>query len=480
MKVQMKLTVILLFLLCEKATARSWKDIVTYHKVSASNTYEMERIERDPYHYHGNAPASSPTNPSVICDNCGNYATSAPALDSYPENEEPLDPPKGYFNYNVHYLAKYGPGYPAYKMVGNTWSLQYKNNYWAQVQRPDTNYYWDEFGNNGFGAWKGILGAHNMDQSVCGSGTNQSPIDIRKSGVACVETHQIRVRPGDFRIEGDKIQKKIEANKLRFIFPRRPCLDLTNEQCKEPDPPFADFPNGWRGDSDAMHVDFKIPAEHQIYGEEFDAEMQIFHIHPDRGLIPAISILMKVEKNGHNSIMQEAIDVFQHEFDMDQAQCGRRLQEGRKVVSDFHSTIMSTEDENENEYYQSWGDYSTRLDDPEFVKEGEEAQRKLSEKWHPYHPDLMRTIYFYGYDGSLTEPPCTEIVSWFVMDEPMIIDQNQLNQMKNILFNHVDENCARTSTHYHKRGVARPLQDTNGRMVWHCNRNHFLPDNFNW
>ena len=259
-------------------------------------------------------------------------------------------------------------------------------------------------------------------------------------------------------------------------------MKLENVACQEPDPPFADFPNGWRGDSDTMHVDIKVPAEHQIYGEQFDAEMQIFHIHPDRRLLPAISILMKVTPNGYNSVFQEAIDVFQHEFDADQAECGRRLRQGRKMVSDFHSKVMSKDEEgndsnkSERDYYENWGDFSTRLDDPSFVKEGEETQRRMAEKWHPYHPDLMKTVYFYGYDGSLTEPPCTEIVSWFIMDEPMTISQAQLDQMKNILFNHVDGNCQRTSVHFHKRGVARPIQDTNGRMVWHCTRNHFLPD----
>jgi carbonic anhydrase len=33
-----------------------------------------------------------------------------------------------------------------------------------------------------------------MDQNMCGTGDEQSPIDIRLSGVACVEHHQIRTR----------------------------------------------------------------------------------------------------------------------------------------------------------------------------------------------------------------------------------------------------------------------------------------------
>lgn len=253
-------------------------------------------------------------------------------------------------------------------------------------------------------------------------------------------------------------------------------FQLSNEACKEPDPPFADFPNGWAGDADALHVDFKLPAEHQIYGEKFDAEMQIFHLHPGRRLMPAISVLFRVEPDGHNTILQQAIDAFQFEFDRDQAKCGQRLRRDRKLISDFHSTLMDENLESSGIDYKSWGEFSTLLDDPNFTEEGQQHARRMQEKFHPYHEELMRTVYFYGYDGSLTEPPCTEIVSWFVMDEPATMSPQQLEQMKNILFNHVDDDCHRTSVHYYNRGVARPIQDTNGRMVWRCNRDNFPPD----
>jgi len=104
-------------------------------------------------------------------------------------------------------------------------------------------------------------------------------------------------------------------------------------------------------------------------------------------------------------------------------------------------------------------------------------QRVLkTSKWYPYHESLIPTYYFYGYDGSLTEPPCSEIVSWFVMDTPMTISKNQLEQMKHILFTNVNgETCKETSVHY-KSSVARPIQETGERQVWHCTRSNFVPD----
>lgn len=252
-------------------------------------------------------------------------------------------------------------------------------------------------------------------------------------------------------------------------------LQISKEACKEPDPPFADFPNGWPSDADALHVDFKIPAEHQIYGEKFDAEMQIYHLHPGRRLMPAISILFSVDPNGHNTILQQAIDAFQHEYDVDQAKCGQRKKRDRKLISDFHSAVTRGNSTRSETDYEVWDEFSTDLDDPAFEKRERNA-RQLTEKFHPYHGDLIRTVYFYGYDGSLTEPPCTEIVSWFIMDEPAIMSPQQLAQMKHILFTHVDDQCEKTSVHFEDRGVARPIQDSNGRMVWHCTRSHFPPD----
>ena len=187
------------------------------------------------------------------------------------------------------------------------------------------------------------------------------------------------------------------------------------------------------------------------------------------------------------------IDAFQHEFDLHRAQCADSVRRGRKLVSDFHSNVIADQqslvsenvenkiehgfsEESATDYYETWGEYSTLLDNPEFIAAGE-RHRELTQSgvWHPHHEMLIPTYWFYGYDGSLTEPPCTEIVSWFVMDTPMVIGPSQLDQLKNLLFNHVDSNCRRTSVHYDE-SVARPIQDAAGRQVWRCTEENFPPD----
>lgn len=475
------------------ATAsRSWTSIELLHSIEPTDGLSASTFESDPYlessatDYPIQSPIvySSPTIgtgplPTRIPFDSGYTPAPSPDPDPYPVNPTPANPPRGYFNYDDQDSALYGPGYLALVRGDNGFSIAYHNNGWANVQNPVGNaFYWNEFSNDyGFGAWAGSLGEHDFEQNQCANVGMQSPIDIRLSGVACVEHHQIRSLPGDYSVSGSKVEKRIESNKLRLVFQRRPCADLLNTLCAEPDPPFADFPNGWGGFADAMHVDFKVPSEHWIYGQKFDAEMQIYHVHADRQRIPAVSVLMRVDADGYNSYLQSAIDAFQTESDLHRAQCGANIRKQRSLVSDFHTSIMGdvTVDPLMTDY-ESWADYSTMLEDPDYeAKKGQHERSLAGGVWSPYHTDLISTYWFYGYDGSLTEPPCTEIVSWFVMDTPMRISQEQLDQMKMILFNHVDSDCKATSVHFNG-SVARPIQETAGRQVWQCTPDDFAPD----
>ncbi len=61
---------------------------------------------------------------------------------------------------------------------------------------------------------------------------------------------------------------------------------------------------------------------------------------------------------------------------------------------------------------------------------------------------LPENLAYYHYDGSLTTPPCSEIVDWYVLKTPLTASQEQLHKMLNIM---------------HKNN--RPLQPLNGRKI---------------
>jgi len=65
-------------------------------------------------------------------------------------------------------------------------------------------------------------------------------------------------------------------------------------------------------------------------------------------------------------------------------------------------------------------------------------------------------VYFlkqdYTYDGSLTTPPCSEIVTWVVMKSPAEASSGQLQAMLDVLDNNY-----------------RPTQGLNGRAITEFN-----------
>lgn len=325
-----------------------------------------------------------------------------------------------------------------------------------QVGLPQ-DYYWDEFGDHGFDIWRGILSGHDLHRNFCNEGDRQSPIDlsVHHDGV-CHEHHEVRSIGGDYSVTGDNVQALIQSNKLRLLYRRRNCQDSENEECRIDDPPRADFPNGWPGFADVLHVDFKIPSEHTLKGARFDAEMQIFHLHAPNKRIAAQSVLIEATSSGYNYYFQEALKAFYRTFENNRERCRRRLIKSGKA----HANVQ-----NSAELLRG---LSTNLTEHRSLQFN-------GGRWDPHHPMLVPTIYFYRYDGSSTEPPCTEFVTWFVADEPMKISHEQLLMMKLMLFTNVDDECHQTSAHW-EESVARPLQPVNGRSAHHCVPSDFGPD----
>lgn len=72
------------------------------------------------------------------------------------------------------------------------------------------------------------------------------------------------------------------------------------------------------------------------------------------------------------------------------------------------------------------------------------------EKTIPLAALVPQNVSYYHYDGSLTTPPCSEIVDWYVLKKPIEASKQQLEEMAALLHNNY-----------------RPVQDLNGREVLH-------------
>ena len=283
-------------------------------------------------------------------------------------------------------------------------------------------------------------------------------------------TYVLSQQPGDFRLKTTSVMKQILPNKLRLLYQRRNCPDTSNPLCANPDPPKGDFPSGWGGFADVLHVDFKIPSEHLLNGERFDGEMQIVHLNSQVQRVATQAVLIKATNNGFNYYFEEALQAFEAQYEADKADCLQSLNRARSL--NYQSELNATRIRDEplaNANISSIAAKSTS-----------QARRRMQTAppigvWDPHHKMLVPSIYFWRYDGSLTEPPCSEFVTWFISDKPMKISKDQLARMKHVLFTHVDRDCGLSSVHF-DQSVARPIQSTAGRPVWHCTGEDFAPD----
>ena len=250
--------------------------------------------------------------------------------------------------------------------------------------------------------------------------------------------------------------------------PRRKCLDLADDECGALRPPTADFPN-WSSTlthySDLLNLDIKVPGEHTIRGETFHAEIQMLHLHLEAGRMGYIGVPIRAQHGGFNQEYQDLLDHFQTVYDEDLAACNNTGSRRLRAAGD-----------------------SLRSNFNNITKKVPQRLLQSGKSFDPY-TDFMKTVFFYRYHGSSTEPPCFPI-TWFVMTTPLIIDVAQLRHTRTLLLTHVvvdaaphQHHCRKTSVHNAEQSVVRPIQPlgivppvNKRREVMLCQGGDFLPD----
>ena len=397
-------------------------------------------------------PTTNPSSPPTQSSSPTSTPTSKPTLHptsppTFSTAQVPSNPNSGYFNYDLN--SKYGP-------------RNWKNI--AEIKKSDPGYFWHTFS----------LGDDNDSRNDCGSDKKQSPIDVCTSPKdTCTETHEMRPKSGDYKMNEELIDKQILSNKLRLV--------MTPRTGEEPDPPQIDFSSNGRGIMDMTNIDFKIPSEHTVCGKRFDAEMQYFTYHPARERFVAVSFFLDGSTDGNvkNEHLQEVIDAFKVVYREDDRECEKR---GVVPTNSFAGGFASGNNNQRNLLFEGEenGEEYHRISEPlhtNSTASSHQSHRRLALKWHPFHPDIQKTVHFWGYSGSLTDPPCTkDIVDWKIMDVPTPISSLQLAQLKHILFTHVNPNngCRRTSVHNAQGSNARPTQ--NALKYYKCTRDDYVSD----
>jgi len=431
---------------------------------------------------HSSSPSAAPVLEESALFPTQAPTTLAPTPDQFPPNPVPLNPRPGYFNYDPT-DENYGPGFRS----SNKDKYSFENNGWATINAKDTDEYkyWREFDK---------YLEPNLERNYCGDtdvwtdsrgfSHFQSPIHVRATGnKKCLEFHEIRDRAGDWRMDDVEVKKEIHSNKIRVVYPRR-----TGE---EPDPPNADIPSGWQKQMDVIHIDIKIPAEHTLNGTEFPGEYQVYIISTaGRGAV-AVSILMDLHPDDEdNPTFGIALNEFKKEFNKDITACIEKMRGGGRKLTDSQVSIENLEKlifpppppppPPSGSIFTDLVNTETDLGVHPDCLTGNIADGgdpcTSPGFWDPWHPrDILRTDWFYGYDGSTTEPPCYPIATFRIMDTPMLISRSQLTDLKKLIFFHFSPECEATSVHF-DQSVARPIQQSVGAKIHRCTCLNFLSD----
>jgi carbonic anhydrase len=93
--------------------------------------------------------------------------------------------------------------------------------------------------------------------------------------------------------------------------------------------------------------------------------------------------------------------------------------------------------------------------------------RILQDVYNPYQVVPANST-MYSYPGSLTTPPCSEIVTWNVVDTPVSISVSEYNSIIELIFNYVDPTTCLPASVFSPSGyTSRPVQPLNGRKITH-------------
>eukprot|EP00588_Corethron_pennatum_P020068 CAMPEP_0194320296 /NCGR_PEP_ID=MMETSP0171-20130528/16635_1 /TAXON_ID=218684 /ORGANISM="Corethron pennatum, Strain L29A3" /LENGTH=353 /DNA_ID=CAMNT_0039077791 /DNA_START=133 /DNA_END=1194 /DNA_ORIENTATION=+ len=319
---------------------------------------------------------------------------------------------------------------------------------WKNAKNVDDNFYskWDK------------LGAR---RNRCGDADGKkSPIDLRKTAT-CRSDHEMLIGRGKCSLS--QVDWKIQPWGLEGHYPRtckRPTVDL----------------------SDSFHmrhaslVRVKVPSEHTMEGKRFDGEVQVSHM--DNALaanrsnrlehVENISVFLDARSSPKkdNAWLEKMLVRWETEAKKQNARCGVT---SATFEADLHFVGKRKNPISQRD--QGLLPFATP-DAPPPTNSTAPARRLRTKAWYLHSP--WRNVFYYGYKGGLTQPPCTPNTFWYVSDEPQKISARQLDRVYALLAGYLDDDCELGTYADRDGSVARPVQNSRGAKVFHCDERDYL------
>jgi carbonic anhydrase len=323
----------------------------------------------------------------------------------------------------------------------------------------------------------------------CQSKRRPSPVNL-VANAKCNDTHEIltrQIRETDCTMSS--LNFSITPHSLRADFP------LDDSFCERPT---VDLPNGYPFRWFAHHIEVHLRAEHVLDGRRYDGEMQMYHLGQadQKRELAVVSVLLDASGFKDDVRLQLYIDEWEAFLNATNEGCKSKRGLRREVKSSSavsrgvdplkpyefylnqpHVPVLQNEfflESNEDKFLDLSEPVIPLAEQDNHVRNLQKVKKVPRKRMFPY--DIWPTIYFYRYRGMITTPPCSEIVAWRVLDEPLIISKRQLSAMARLLSSYRDPQSCKLKTQTSDTGEnMRPLQDINQsrQEVVHCTSKDF-------
>lgn len=361
-----------------------------------------------------------------------------------------------------------------------------------------------------------------LEGNECASTYRPSPLHIHPTPdrpfAECIDRHEMLTRQIDPNMSCTPFDASFSINPhtLKMSFP--PTDDPLQNGCFRPRINLSgNFPEEFVFSWLEVHA----RSDHVLDGKRYDAEIQQVHLGQgeDDYMVATVSVLVEATARRDNAEFQWMLDQWQGVADVIQSGCeedneaGRRRQRraeavsrqvkgrdvrierrrrlvkehGAEVIAD--NTLQSEEDYmrayfgggNGRDKHQQeqlsrraqYGEDSCRSDPRGHGCSGYGKRRKA------FPHTLWPTIYYFGYRGSITAPPCSDIVNWRILDVPLEISKRQYQKLTTLMDSYRDNSCDKKHTGGSKLDRHgenyQPLREQGTVDIFHC-----TPNDFRW
>jgi len=354
------------------------------------------------------------------------------------------------------------------------WEEFYRLDYSYDTQAPNGPNEWGQvdFASNE-GEWAWYDNGHpifdlDINGNECEQDVRPSPVNLFEDA-ACQDWHEIRTRQiqtGD--CTKDDITFELTPYGLKAYYP------WWDDNCLRPTiqmPGLGEFILVW--------LEVHVRSEHVLDGRRFDAELQFVHMGGTNNTEMAIvSVLIDASARTDHDDFQWMLNQWTDELSTQTNRCaptnGTRL---RKRVLE-----RATRKQQAHRSASSWEpNIQRRAQNCKPDKFGRGCE-PLEPRTRMYPYSMWPSIWYFSYQGSITQPPCSTIVHWRIIDEPMYISRRQYKQLTPLITAFKSLACDGNVTLTSPRGENfRPLQQPSRRTdqpVAHCRIDNFGFDVF--